>query len=185
MSESLSPPCTAADWVTALQLQPHPEGGYFRETYRAPEGVPLTALPERFQQSLGLTPEYPPGLRVFSTAIYYLLEAGQFSALHRIKSDECWHFYAGTGLTVEILSPKGEHSQLHLGSRHDLGQVFQGVVTAGDWFGAAVTHAQGYALVGCTVAPGFDFADFEMAERQQLLAAFPQHQALITQFTRK
>lgn len=184
MSESSLLPTTAADWVTALQLQPHPEGGYFRETYRAKEGVPLTTLPERFQQS-SAPASGASGLRVFSTAIYYLLEAGQFSALHRIKSDECWHFYAGTGLTVEILSPEGEHSQLHLGPRPDLGQVFQGVVTAGDWFGAAVTQAQGYALVGCTVAPGFDFADFEMAQRQQLLVAFPQHQALITQFTRK
>jgi uncharacterized protein len=181
------PVMTAADWVVALNLQPHPEGGYFRETYRAAESIPLAALPARFRE--GLVPAASE--RVFSTAIYYLLEAGQFSALHRIKSDEFWHFYAGTGLTVEIISPDGLHSQLQLGARPDQGQVFQGVVKAGAWFGAAVSQPhgyaqpQGYALVGCTVAPGFDFADFEMAERQQLLNAFPQHQALITRFTRK
>jgi uncharacterized protein len=179
MSQSFISAPTAADWVTALQLQPHPEGGYFRETYRASEGISLAALPTRFQAGSSGAPS-----RAFSTAIYYLLEAGQFSALHRIKSDEFWHFYAGTGLTVEIIDPQGQHSQLHLGANPTQGQVFQGVVMAGCWFGAAVSEAQGYALVGCTVAPGFDFCDFEMGERQHLLAAYPHHHELIHRFTR-
>jgi uncharacterized protein len=181
MSQAFPSAPTAADWVAALQLQPHPEGGYFRETYRAPEGISLAALPARFQ-----TGNSGSGLpaRAFSTAIYYLLEAKQFSALHRIKSDEFWHFYAGTGLTVEIIDPQGQHSQLNLGANPKQGQVFQGVVMAGCWFGAAVTDAQGYALVGCTVAPGFDFSDFEMGERQHLLAAYPHHGELIRRLTR-
>jgi uncharacterized protein len=172
-------PETTPDWVSALQLQPHPEGGFFRETYRSSEAIPPVGLPNRFQNGTAV----PTG-RAFATAIYYLLQGEQFSALHRIKSDEFWHFYAGTGLTVEIISPTGEQTQLLLGANPTRGQVFQGVVLAGSWFGARVTDGQGYALVGCTVAPGFDFADFEMARRQELLTAFPQHEAVILQLTR-
>jgi uncharacterized protein len=173
------------DWVTTLQLQPHPEGGYFRETYRANEGIQLADLPERFWVGTAEAQESNAGgVRQFSTAIYYLLPYGHFSSLHRIKSDEVWHFYAGSCLSVYAIDTQGQLSVLKLGGHPEQREVFQGVVKAGCWFGARVEVPDTYALVGCTVAPGFDFADFELAERQKLLQQFPQHQELILQLTR-
>lgn len=168
----------AAQWVEHLQLLPHPEGGFFKETYRSGGGIALDYLPPDFGQG--------SELRQFSTAIYYLLEAGQFSSLHRIKSDEVWHFYAGSCLEVYSISPSGELAVLKLGSDPSQGQVFQGMVPAGDWFGATLADSQpgNYALVGCTVAPGFDFNDFELGTRADLLAAFPQHESVIQKLTR-
>uniref|UniRef100_B8HVB1 DUF985 domain-containing protein n=1 Tax=Cyanothece sp. (strain PCC 7425 / ATCC 29141) TaxID=395961 RepID=B8HVB1_CYAP4 len=163
---------TAADWVKTLQLSPHPEGGYFRETYRSPESLDRSHLPDRFG-----------GPRCFSTAIYFLLESGQFSTLHRIQSDEVWHFYSGGSLTVYAIAPGGELNEIKLGNNPEAGESWQAVVPAGYWFGAAVNAANSYALVGCTVAPGFDFADFELGDRTQLLQKFPQHQALIEKLT--
>ncbi len=165
---------SAAYWVTKLGLQKHPEGGWYVETYRARETVAAAALPSRFS-----------GARAFSTAIYFLLEAGQVSALHRIRSDELWHFHAGDPLTVHLLDPAtGAARELTLGPDPEAGQAFQAVVPAGVWFGAQVNAGGDYALVGCTVAPGFDFADFELARREALLARFPERGALITALTR-
>ncbi len=158
----------AAYWIERLGLQPHPEGGYFRQTYRSEESIPLEGLPERFT-----------GPRAFSTAIYFLLEREQFSAFHRIRSDEMWHFYAGSALSLHVLRPDGRCEHIPLGS----GQ-FQVVAPAGCWFAAGVDGPGPYGLVGCTVAPGFDFADFELAERGQLIEQYPQHAEIITQFTR-
>lgn len=161
-------------WINKLQLTPHPEGGYFAETYRSTENIKDKGLPERFS-----------GERCFSTAIYFLLPADSFSGLHRIKSDEVWHFYAGNSLTISIIHPDGKAEIMHLGQHPEKGESFQGVVKAGCWFGAKV-HAPGsYALVGCTVAPGFDFADFEMADRTSLLKQFPQHKEIIELLTKK
>ncbi len=157
--------------ITRLELQPHPEGGYFRETYRSAELV--TALPERFQ-----------GQRSFSTAILFLLPHGHMSALHRIKSDEVWHFYQGSPLRVATLSPDGSRKDYLLGSSLDAGQTFQAVVPAGHWFGAYVDATQGESLVGCTVAPGFDFSDFEMGTRDALCKLYPQHGELVRRLTR-
>lgn len=162
----------AAYWIRQLGLIRHPEGGWFVETYRSAESVSVNALPERFQ-----------GARSFCTAIYFLLEEGDFSALHRIKSDELWHFHAGSALTVEVISPEGLHEQKILGSNPDRGECFQAAVRAGSWFGAKA--ADGFALVGCTVAPGFDFADFELARYEELKALHPQHEILIRQMTRQ
>ncbi|HVI89313.1 MAG TPA: cupin domain-containing protein [Dongiaceae bacterium] len=148
--------------IDRLKLTPHPEGGYFRETYRA-----------NFQlNALSLSPHFT-GARVASTAIYYLLTAGDKSRLHRIRSDEVWHFYQGDPLQVIELTPAGEIAVTLLGHDITAGQVPQHVVPAGSWFGACPAPGSAYSLVGCTVAPGFDFADFEMAERQALLAAHP------------
>lgn len=164
----------AAYWIDRLGLTPHPEGGYFRVTYTA--GLPLaqSALPPRFH-----------GARHASTAIYFLLSGRDFSAFHRIASDELWHFYAGTALTVHVLAPDGQYSKLLLGSEPESGQVFQGVVQAGCWFGANLRDAGSFALVGCTVSPGFDFADFQLAEQAQLAALYPEHRSLIEQLTRR
>jgi predicted cupin superfamily sugar epimerase len=158
---------TVQELITHLELVRHPEGGWFRETYRSTETATVHALPGRFD-----------GERVFSTAIYYLLEAGDISALHRIKSDEIWHFYAGSPLLIHAISPDGHYNALHLGPDSVSGERYQAVVPAGCWFGAELTGAQ-FALAGCTVSPGFDFADFELADQLQLSASYPQHAELI------
>lgn len=159
----------AAYWIEKYQMQPHPEGGYFVETYRAAEQIPHAALPNRFG-----------GSRAFSTAIYFLLEGHHFSALHRIQADEVWHFYAGDPLEVFVIYPEsGALDIIRLGPDPEADEVFQAVVPAGAWFGSRPVAGAVYSLVGCTVAPGFDFADFELAEREKLLAAFPHHKLVI------
>jgi predicted cupin superfamily sugar epimerase len=163
----------ARAWIDGLQLRPHPEGGYYRETYRCQEVIARGHLPERFG-----------GDRAVSTAIYYLLRSGELSALHRIKSDEGWHFYDGSPLTVHVLDVRGNYSTILLGRNLSAGEVPQAVVRAGDYFGATVNDPNSYSLVGCTVAPGFDFADFEMPSRQELFERFPQHRAIIERLTR-
>ena len=158
--------------VNRLELQPHPEGGYFRETYRSAEL--LTAPPKRFQ-----------GQRSISTAILFLLPHGHFSTLHRIKSDEVWHFYQGSPLRVVSLSPDGMRHDYRLGSSLETGQTLQAVVPALHWFGAYVDAAEGWSLVGCTVAPGFDFADFEIGSRDALRKLYPEHDELVRKLTRE
>ena len=160
--------------IEQLNLTRHPEGGWYRETYRCTEAAPKKALPERFG-----------GERSFCTAIYFLLGKGDVSALHRIKSDEMWHFYSGTTLTVHMLTPAGEHGTIRLGSDCAAGETYQAVVPAGCWFGAEVSGDGSYALVGCTVAPGFDFADFEMGDRAALLQQYPEHGEMISRLTKE
>jgi predicted cupin superfamily sugar epimerase len=161
-----------ADLVRQLGLQPHPEGGYFRETYRAAEAIEGSALPRRFG-----------GQRSISTAILFLLEAGQSSRLHRIKADEVWHFYAGDPLIVVEIDAAGRLQTTRLGGNLAEGAVYQHVVPAGTWFGATPAEDGRFALVGCTVAPGFDFADFELADRTRLLAEYPAHHDWIARLT--
>ena len=163
---------TAEEMIAQLDLARHPEGGWFRETYRSEEAVKGTALPARFT-----------GDRSVCTAIYFLLQSGDISALHRIKSDELWHFYAGEGLTVHVITPRGEYYPLKLGSNSPAGETFQCVVPSGCWFGAEVS-GEGYSLAGCTVAPGFDFTDFEMGNRDVLLKQFPGQTKIIQRLTR-
>jgi uncharacterized protein len=160
-------------WIKHLGLNPHPEGGYYYETYRSDLTIAQDALPPAFH-----------GDRSASTAIYFLLSGSDFSAFHRIASDELWHFYSGTPLIVSVIDPEGNYSELKLGSGSDEGEVFQAVVKAGCWFASRVKDAAGFALVGCTVAPGFDFADFELARRSELTAAYPQHRKIIEELTR-
>jgi predicted cupin superfamily sugar epimerase len=157
----------AADLVRELDLKPHPEGGWFRETYRAAETITAAALPRRFG-----------GERSISTAIYFLLEAGQCSHLHRIQADEVWHFYAGDPLLVVEIGPAGNLKTTRLGP-----PTYQHVVPAGAWFGATLADGGRLSLVGCTVAPGFDFADFELADRARMLAEYPAHQDWIRRLT--
>ena len=162
----------AQHWIDRLNLQPHPEGGWYRQTYRASLMLSQSALPSF------------TGDRAASTAIYFLLEGDQFSAFHRLRSDEVWHFYAGSGLVVHVIEPGGRYSELLLGSDATSGEEFQAVVSAGCWFGSSLRQPKTYALVGCTVAPGFDFADFEMAKREELAAQYPQHRNIIKRLTR-
>lgn len=164
----------AEEIINALGLERHPEGGWFRETYRATEMVPYAALPNRFS-----------GDRSFCTAIYFLLKKGECSVLHRIKSDELWHFHAGASMTIHVITPEGDYWTLPLGADLFAGDSFQSVVPAGCWFGAEVTGEGEFSLVSCTVAPGFDFADFDMAKRESLLRQFPAHKELIQRLTVK
>lgn len=163
----------AAHWINHLQLTPHVEGGAFRETYRSVLSIGKDCLPAGFQ-----------GDRNASTAIYFLLEQGQFSAFHRIASDECWHFYYGDTLLVYEIRQEGDLLIHRLGSNMATGENFQAVIRAGSWFASAPAEKSEYALVGCTVSPGFDFADFELAEREALSRQYPQHTDLIRLFTR-
>jgi uncharacterized protein len=164
---------TVDEMVRRLDLVRHPEGGWYRETYRSGEFVAGAALPERFG-----------GARPFSTSIYFLLEQGDISALHRIKSDEIWHFYTGAPLTVHALTAQGNHVELKLGTDFTAGESFQTVVAAGCWFGAEVTGPGEYSLVGCTVSPGFDFADFQLGIRGDLRQEYPRHKEIIHRLTR-
>ena len=159
-------------WIEKLRLEEHPEGGFFRRTYQSSESTSAECLPDRFG-----------GRRAFSSAIYYLLPGDRVSAFHRIKSDELWHFYAGAPLVISVLDTTGRLSTLRLGRDPDRGESFQAVAPAGHWFGAAVTDPASYCLVGCTVSPGFEYEDFELARRDNLLARFPQHRGLIEQLT--
>ncbi len=160
-------------WIQHLDLKPHPEGGYYREIYRSDEKIPAAALDKRFNSD-----------HHFSTSIYFLLPGDSFSALHRLKSDEIWHFYTGHSLTLYLLFPDGKLEEKHMGPNIEKGESFQIVIPHGVWFGARVHRVDGFALVGCTVAPGFEFEDFELAKRDQLLKQFPQHRQIIESLTR-
>lgn len=164
----------AGGWIAALDLRPHPEGGHYRESYRATDTIAVTCLPEPFG-----------GDRPVSTAIYYLLAGAERSRLHRLASDELWHFYAGSPLTVFTLDDRGQRRDLLLGPDPERGQSFQVLVPAGRWFGAALQRpaAGSFALVGCTVAPGFDFAEFELADPAEATRRFPEHAELIARLT--
>lgn len=155
---------TADYWIRQLQLTPHVEGGAFRELYRSS----LTSTPAGF-----------PGERPYSTSIYFLLQQGQFSAFHKIKSDELWHFYYGDALIIYEIDQQGNMITHKLGNNPDKGESFQILIPAGNWFAARVAEGSEYTLCGCTVSPGFDFEDFELADKASLLAAYPQHETLI------
>ena len=160
-------------WIDQYQLKTHPEGGYYTETYRSTDYIMQSALPNYFK-----------GDRSYCTGIYFLLKHGQFSAFHRIKSDEMWHFYAGECLNIYLIDPLSKiYSIIKLGSNPDNGEVFQAVVPAGFWFASKPNTLSAYSLVGCTVAPGFDFQDFELANRATLTALFPEHEAVINELT--
>jgi hypothetical protein len=159
--------------IDRLHLISHPEGGWYRETYRSTELMSVDNLPERFS-----------GDRSFCTAIYFLLGRNDVSALHRIKSDEIWHFYSGASITVHIFTPQGDYRTRELGPGPAAAQTWQTVVPAGCWFGAELSGKGEYGLVGCTVSPGFDFTDFEMAGRDELLKLFPEQAGIINRLCR-
>jgi uncharacterized protein len=153
---------SAKSLIRKFDLKKHPEGGYFAESYRSSEIISRQALPSRYK-----------GDRSFSTAIYFLLPTGAVSRLHRIASDEIWHFYLGGPLELLQISPDGKLGKLILGPDVAEGQKIQHAVPAGFWFGARPAEGSPYSFVGCTVAPGFDFTDFELADAEVLLRTFP------------
>ncbi len=163
---------SAEYWIDHLELLPHPEGGFFRETYRSNVKIEATGSPDRFG-----------GSRNASTGIYFLLRSQDISHLHRIDADEMWHFYAGSPLTVHMIDDFGEYSAHKMGANPDAGEMFQAVVPAGRWFGSTIDAPESYALVGCTVAPGFEFSGFEMAKKSDMFQLFPQHAELLERIT--
>jgi len=154
--------------VEHYALEPHPEGGFFRESYRAELAVDAPGF---------------EGSRNVATAIYFLLPQGAQSSLHRIGSDEIWHFYRGGPMALIEIDADGNVTETILGPDIEAGHVLQHVVPAGVWFGGYPLEETAYSFVGCTVAPGFDFADFELAERAALLRDYPHHAAVIERLT--
>lgn len=164
---------TAADIIARLGLAPHAEGGYFRETYRCAESVPGRALPARYG-----------GERRLATAIYYLLAPETVSAIHRLRSDEVFHFYLGDPVEMLVLLPDGSGTSVVLGTDVPAGMRPQAVVPAGAWQGSRLRRGGRFALLGTTVAPGFEYADFELGERERLTAAYPAFAEEIAALTR-
>ncbi len=164
----------AKEIAERLGLKSHPEGGYFKEVYRSDENIPSSALPARYGEK-----------KSFCTAIYYLITSDGFSAMHRLKSDEVLHFYMGGPARVFMLFPDGRAKQTVLGSDLSAGARPQIVLPGGVWFGIRVIEPNEYTLTGTTVAPGFDFTDFELGDRRDLLTHYPEHSRSIRLFTRR
>jgi len=161
----------ADDLIRRYQLVAHPEGGFYQQSYRAAGSIPATCLPGY------------PGDRALCTAIRFLLPAGSVSRLHRLRSDEIWHFYLGGPLMLVELSANGAVTESRLGNRLERDEEPQRVVLAGTWFGAYPAPGTDYSLMGCTVAPGFEFTDFELGDRTALLGQFPAARETILRMT--
>ncbi len=153
---------TAQELIEKLGLKPHKEGGWFAEAWRAPERLAVNALPPRYS-----------GARSLSTAIYYLITPQSFSRLHRLRSDELFHFYLGDPVEFLLLTPDGKGTTTIVGPDVMAGQVPQLVVRRGTWQGARLVPGGRFALLGTTMAPGFEYDDFEEGRRPELVAAFP------------
>lgn len=166
---------TADQVIELLNLKPLPEDtGFYHETYRSKEIIPAAVLPKRYQQ----------GDRCFGTNIYYLLKTGMKSNLHRMKSDESWCFHLGNPLEFVQISERGELTKIILGNDLLAGQRPQHVVFAGNWFGATpMVGGFDFSLISAPVFPGFEFADFELGSRDQLIKQFPKLSEVITRFT--
>lgn len=160
------------DIVDQLELIPHPiEGGYFKEVYRSEGMVPKSDL-NNFN-----------GDRSYCTSIYFLQTSEMFSAFHRIKQDEVWHFYKGSPLYIHVIDRDGNYTRHEVGSEIKNGHKPQLTVPAGSWFASSVKNENDYSFVGCTVAPGFEFEDFEMAKKSELIRKFPEHKNTIERLT--
>ena len=159
-------------WIKKLGLKPHPEGGYYREVYHSDEIILKEHLPSRYESH-----------RSFSTSIYFLLKKSQISKFHRLKSDEIWHFYSGSSLFIYIIEEKGKLQKIKLGPDAENREQFQYAVKRGSWFGAEISNKNSYSLIGCTVAPGFDFKDFKLGKQPQLLKKFPEYKDIIKKLT--
>jgi predicted cupin superfamily sugar epimerase len=165
---------TAEEIKRLLQLEAHPcEGGYFRQTWKSEEEIPLAALPSRYSST-----------RAAGTAIYYLLEPSTFSEMHRLISDEVFHFYYGDAVEMLQLWPDGSSRVVHLGNNWVSGTLPQLVVPKGVWQGSRLVPGGSVALLGCTVSPGFDYADYETGARAELVLEYPASAELIELLTR-
>jgi predicted cupin superfamily sugar epimerase len=160
-------PATAQYWIDHLNLQPHPEGGYYKEIFRSVNGV---------------IREGSDTVKQACTSIYYLLEGKDFSGFHRLASDELWYFHKGAGLHIHVIND-GAHQIIEL-SDSDTGSL-QAIIPPNTWFASEIPFGDGFALVSCAVAPGFDFAEFEMAKQAELVAQYPQHKAVLERLCRE
>jgi uncharacterized protein len=156
---------TVVSIIKKLKLKKHPEGGYFSESHRSKNTIKKSHLPKKFG-----------GNRNLSTTIYFLLTGKNFSAFHRLKADEVWHFYSGSPLNIYVIQKSGKLKKIVLGKNH----YYQTVIHAEQWFAAEVTEPKSYSLVGCTVSPGFDYKDFELAEEKKLVKLYPHLKDLIS-----
>lgn len=161
-------------WVEKLELAPHPEGGFYKQTFASQEAVTDRELSVAFHNT-----------RKLYTSIYFLLTDKNVSHFHRLKSDELWYFHAGESLTVHVITEDGEYHQLKLGLNIENGERPQVVVPKNSIFGSSVDRPDSYALVGCMVSPGFDFEDFEMFTQQELLNRYPKHEEIIQKLAYK
>lgn len=159
-------------YIQKLGLIKHPEGGYFKEVYRCDELLEKERLPQRYN-----------GDRNMSTSIYYLLENDDFSSFHKLKSDEIWHFYKGTSVMIYVIDEHGILTENILGDDLDKNEHLQFTIKKGTWFAARIIQPHSFVLIGCTVAPGFNFADFEMGKRSDLLKWFPEYKNIIERLT--
>ena len=158
--------------ITKLDLKPHPEGGFYKETFRANMHVFVDKE------------IYGTNIRSAGTSIYYLLRSNEFSAWHRFKSDEVWNYHGGSSLTLHMInSETGIYSQAIIGDATDETTEPQFTIKANTWFAASVNDTHSFSLVGCTVFPGFDFSDFEFGDREQLILQFPKLEELIERLT--
>lgn len=157
----------AAYWIKALELEPHPEGGYFKRILESDKTIEIQ--PDVYRKSF--------------SSIYYLLENKDFSAFHKLKSDELWHFYAGDPLVIYIIQQNGLLEEMVLGTNLDKNEKLQVLVKREQWFAAQPLSDSDYSLVGCTVIPGFDFDDWELGKREELIKKYPQHKKLIESLT--
>lgn len=167
----MSSQTSASELISRFGLKPHPEGGWYAETFRS---------------NVTVTTPSTTGTRCASTAIYFLVAPGSVSRLHRIQSDECWHFYMGHPLTiVEIDEDSKQCILTQLGNDINRGEIPQYVVKANRWFGSfpSSDDPDSFSFVGCTVAPGFEFSDFELASRADLLEKFPLASEMIVKLT--
>lgn len=161
---------TAEYWIEQLKLAPHIEGGFYREIYRSSGIISAGTLPPEFE-----------GMRNYATSIYFLLRGSDFSAFHRIRQDEVWHFYDGSDIIFHFIASDGEYRIEKSGLDCGTPQI---IVPAGTWFAVELMNKEGFALAGCVVSPGFDFRDFEMPCREELIEIFPQYCDIIRRLTR-
>lgn len=160
---------TASFYIDKLNLQAHPEGGFYARTYCHKATISATYVQQSNDER-----------RHLASAIYYLLQKKDYSQFHRIQSDETWHFYKGTSsIIIWIIAPDGSLSRKVLGDDICAGEFFQFTVPANSWFASELSDKRGFALVGCTVYPGFDFEDFELSNKSSLLEEYPEHQKVI------
>lgn len=159
----------AKSWIKKLKLELHPEGGYFTNTYVSDKKIDL--------------PDYD-GSRPVCTSIYYMLTGKQFASFHTIKSDEIWHFYSGSSLTLHMIDSNGGIEQILIGPDFDKGERYQVIIKSDRWFAASINDVNSYSLVGCTVSPGFDYRDWKLGDRRKLLAKYPQHRRIIKKYTK-
>ncbi|WP_066304608.1 cupin domain-containing protein [Bacillus sp. FJAT-29814] len=155
-------------WVNKLGLEPHPEGGFFKQTFVSGEQVTDEELSVQFE-----------GRRKLYTSIYFLLTSENVSHFHRLKSDELWYFHAGSSLTIHVIHETGEYEEMKLGLNVDGGEVLQALVPKNAIFGSSVSEPNTYSIVGCMVSPGFEYQDFELFTQAELLTKYPQHKDII------